>query len=246
MLFVGGACSQGPGQIVNDDLKETIRSHNDIQKDAAKYLKKAVKHYEALAARAANNGHTIDIYACALDQTGLLEMKACCNSTGYVTSNPGLRSETVSFCLQRCAKRRRVATVLKSVSNNRVLDILSGRCSIIRTLDRWRKWCHCFVCGYSGHMVMADAFNSSLFKQTFQRVFSRNQDTQELRMAFNGTLEVKCSRELKGENHNRRYFFLHLAVLLKKSHAWRFSVCYVHKTYVSPLGDKKWNTQGGQ
>lgn len=49
----------------------------------------------------------------------------------------------------------------------------------------------------SGHMVMGDSFNSSLFKQTFQRVFGRDQK-QDLKMAFNATLEVKCSRELKG------------------------------------------------
>jgi len=129
MLFVGGPCSQGPGQVVNDDLRQPIRSHHDIQKDNAKYMKKAVKHYEALAVRAATNGHGVDIYSCALDQTGLLEMKQCCNSTG-------------------------------------------------------------------GHMVMGDSFNSSLFKQTFQRIFARDQKG-EFKMAFNGTLEVKTSRELK-------------------------------------------------
>lgn len=48
----------------------------------------------------------------------------------------------------------------------------------------------------SGHMVMGDSFNSSLFKQTFQRVFARDQKG-DLKMAFNGTLEVKCSKELK-------------------------------------------------
>ena len=37
-----------------------------------------------LANRTAANGHCIDIYACALDQTGLLEMKCCPNLTGYV------------------------------------------------------------------------------------------------------------------------------------------------------------------
>lgn len=46
---------------------------------------------------------------------------------------------------------------------------------------------------------MGDSFNSSLFKQTFQRVFAKDQ-SNDLRMAFNGTLEVKCSRELKS-NH---------------------------------------------
>jgi hypothetical protein len=39
-----------------------------------------------LANRTAANGHCIDIYACALDQTGLLEMKCCPNLTGYVES----------------------------------------------------------------------------------------------------------------------------------------------------------------
>ncbi|CAH0756535.1 unnamed protein product [Diatraea saccharalis] len=129
MLFLGGPCSQGPGQVVNDELKQPIRSHHDIHKDNAKYMKKAIKHYESLSLRSATNGHCIDIYSCALDQTGLLEMKQCCNSTG-------------------------------------------------------------------GHMVMGDSFNSSLFKQTFQRVFAKDQ-SGDYKMAFNGTLEVKCSRELK-------------------------------------------------
>ena len=43
---------------------------------------------------------------------------------------------------------------------------------------------------------MGDSFNSSLFKQTFQRVFSKD-TKEEFRMAFNATVEVKCSRELK-------------------------------------------------
>merc|ERR1711973_552190 len=82
-----------------------------------------------LAKRAADNGHAIDLYACSLDQTGLLEMRACCNMTG-------------------------------------------------------------------GNMVMGDSFNSSLFKQTYQRVFSKD-PKGEFMMAFNATVEVKCSRELK-------------------------------------------------
>ena len=39
-------------------------------------------------------------------------------------------------------------------------------------------------------MVMADSFNTSLFKQTFQRVFTK--DVQgSFKMAFAATLEVK-------------------------------------------------------
>ena len=57
-------------------------------------------------------------------------------------------------------------------------------------------------------MVMGDSFNSSLFKQTFQRVFNKtetapvqgqqpSQGQQNFKMAFNANIEVKCSRELK-------------------------------------------------
>lgn len=129
MLFIGGPCTQGPGMVVGDELKNPIRSHHDIEKDTVKYMKKAMKHYEALANRAANNGHVVDIYSCALDQTGLHEMKFCPNFTG-------------------------------------------------------------------GHMVMGDSFNTSLFKQTFQRVFSKD-SKGEFKMGFGATLEVKTSRELK-------------------------------------------------
>uniref|UniRef100_A0A4W4EL34 Protein transport protein SEC23 n=1 Tax=Electrophorus electricus TaxID=8005 RepID=A0A4W4EL34_ELEEL len=131
MLFTGGPPTQGPGMVVGDELKTPIRSWHDIQKDNARHLKKATKYYEALANRAAVNGHSIDIYACALDQTGLLEMKCLSNLTGYV-----------------------------------------------------------------GHIVMGDSFNTSLFKQTFQRVFSKDYNG-EFRMAFGGILEIKTSRELK-------------------------------------------------
>jgi len=115
--------------VVNDELKFPIRSHHDIEKDNCKFMKKAMKHYETLAQRASNNGHVIDIYSCALDQTGLHEMK-------YLPSLTG------------------------------------------------------------GHMVMGDSFNTSLFKQTFQRVFSKD-EKDEFKMAFSANLEVKTSKELK-------------------------------------------------
>lgn len=129
MLFTGGPCTQGPGMIVGDELKVTIRSHHDISKDNCKHMRRAIKHYEALAHRASANGHAVDIYSCALDQTGLHEMKHCPNMTG-------------------------------------------------------------------GHIVMGDSFNSSLFKQTFQRVFAKDA-RGEFRMGFNAVVEVKASRELK-------------------------------------------------
>uniref|UniRef100_A0A8C4ICH7 Protein transport protein SEC23 n=1 Tax=Dicentrarchus labrax TaxID=13489 RepID=A0A8C4ICH7_DICLA len=129
MLFIGGPPTQGPGMVVGDELKTPIRSWHDIQKDNARHLKKATKYYEAMANRSAVNGHSIDIYACALDQTGLLEMKCLSNLTG-------------------------------------------------------------------GHIVMGDSFNTSLFKQTFQRVFSKDYNG-DFRMAFGSVMEVKTSRELK-------------------------------------------------
>ncbi len=49
----------------------------------------------------------------------------------------------------------------------------------------------CMYC--RGHMVMGDSFNTSLFKQTFQRVFSKDAKN-EFKMAFGATLEVKVGK----------------------------------------------------
>ena len=42
---------------------------------------------------------------------------------------------------------------------------------------------------------MGDSFNTSLFKQTFQRVFSKDAKN-EFRMAFGATLEVKVKENI--------------------------------------------------
>jgi len=82
MMFVGGPPTIGPGQVVSTDLKDHIRSHDDLLKGSAPLYNAAIKHYDSLASRAAINGHVIDIFACSLDQVGLAEMKVCVQKTG--------------------------------------------------------------------------------------------------------------------------------------------------------------------
>ncbi|XP_023581654.1 protein transport protein Sec23A-like, partial [Trichechus manatus latirostris] len=48
----------------------------------------------------------------------------------------------------------------------------------------------CFIRPCRGYMVMGDSFNTSLFKQTFQRVFTKDIHGQ-FKMGFGGTLEIK-------------------------------------------------------
>ena len=45
-------------------------------------MSKATKFYDECALRAARNGHAVDVFSCALDQTGLMEMKRLCKETG--------------------------------------------------------------------------------------------------------------------------------------------------------------------
>ncbi|KAI8855156.1 putative SEC23-component of COPII coat of ER-golgi vesicle [Chytridium lagenaria] len=70
-----------PSMVVGPELRERIRSHNDLEKDVARYAKKAAKFYEALAKRVADKGYIIDMFAGCLDQVGLMEMKSLSNAT---------------------------------------------------------------------------------------------------------------------------------------------------------------------
>jgi protein transport protein SEC23 len=82
MLFVGGPTTIGPGKIITTNLKETLRSQQDIQRSEAALFKDATKFYATLGDRAALNGHAIDIFACALDQVGVAEMRPAVDRTG--------------------------------------------------------------------------------------------------------------------------------------------------------------------
>ena len=81
-LFVGGPCTEGPGNIVPKALENATRSHKDIAQDKAPLFTKAKKKYDAIATQLCANGHSLDVFACALDQVGLAEMKGCAQKTG--------------------------------------------------------------------------------------------------------------------------------------------------------------------
>lgn len=122
MVFMGGPPSIGQGKVVLDNLKESIRTHNELRKQIAPHVHKATTFYNALAVRAALNGHTVDLFSCSMNQTGLLEMKSLCKSTG-------------------------------------------------------------------GLMVLADSFDHPVFKQSFAKLFDKDEDGN-LSMGFNGKLEI--------------------------------------------------------
>ena len=82
MLFIGGACTLGPGQVVSTNLEERIRSHQELQGGTAPHYANADKFYDWLATRLVKNGHCMDVFACALDQVGLCEMRHCWERTG--------------------------------------------------------------------------------------------------------------------------------------------------------------------
>ncbi|KAJ8541956.1 hypothetical protein K7X08_016822 [Anisodus acutangulus] len=128
VALVGGPCTEGPGTIVSKDLSEPVRSHKDLHKDAAPFFKKAVHFYEELAKQLVSQGHVLDVFASALDQVGVAEMKVAIEKTG-------------------------------------------------------------------GLVVLAESFGHSVFKDSFKHIFEDGE--QSLGLSFNGTLEIRCSKDIK-------------------------------------------------
>ncbi|ODV95835.1 hypothetical protein PACTADRAFT_66730 [Pachysolen tannophilus NRRL Y-2460] len=98
-LFAGGPCTYGPGMIVGTELKEPIRSHNDIDRLTAKHYKKAVSFYKKIAIKGtgvrkeikdknydpgSTSIYSVDIFAGCYDQVGIYEMRSLANLTGGV------------------------------------------------------------------------------------------------------------------------------------------------------------------
>ncbi|KAL9678834.1 hypothetical protein QQ045_016685 [Rhodiola kirilowii] len=92
MAFVGGPSTEGPGavksclsfrkQTVSKNLTEPIWLHKDLDKDSAPLFHKAAKFYEGLSKQLVNQGHVLYVFACALDQVGIAELKVAVEKTG--------------------------------------------------------------------------------------------------------------------------------------------------------------------
>ena len=142
-LLVGGPATEGPGMIVGSKLEDELRSHTDIEKDNAPLLKKATKHYDELATRLVNAGHSVSVWGCALDQVGFYEMKACVDRTGGVFimaesfTHPMFKRSLEKF-FERDAegggylKRHFVATVEVECSRELAITGMIGPCASLQ------------------------------------------------------------------------------------------------------------------
>ena len=92
MLFTGGPCTSGPGAIVSRSKEVHLRSRDDLARGAEPMHKPACEYYSSLANRgadkkaklggAATSMHVVDVFACSLDQVGMLEMCELVEGTG--------------------------------------------------------------------------------------------------------------------------------------------------------------------
>ncbi|KAH7360054.1 transport protein-like protein sec23 [Pyrenochaeta sp. MPI-SDFR-AT-0127] len=80
----------------------------------------------------------------------------------------------------------------KRISNNgHIVDIFAGCLDQVGLLEM-----RGLANTTGGHMILTDSFTSSMYKQSFARVFNKDAD-DNLLMAFNANLEVLTTKELK-------------------------------------------------
>ncbi|EOD30731.1 hypothetical protein EMIHUDRAFT_456489 [Emiliania huxleyi CCMP1516] len=129
MLFTGGPCTIGPGQTVGCPLAEPIRSHHDIEKETGnvKHMKKALKHYAGVAQRASKVGHVFDIFACALDQVGVAEMRAVVERTGgYTVMSESFTGNIFKQSLSQVFARDASGTALRMAFGGGTVEVLTS------------------------------------------------------------------------------------------------------------------------
>ena len=67
------------------------RSHKDLAKETAQHYKKARKFYDGLAAQLVQQGHALDVFACALDQVGPPWTPVCCSAAQQCTPKEAVK-----------------------------------------------------------------------------------------------------------------------------------------------------------
>ncbi|ORY92768.1 hypothetical protein BCR35DRAFT_286137 [Leucosporidium creatinivorum] len=79
----------------------------------------------------------------------------------------------------------------RAAQNGHAIDVFAGCLDQVGLLEMKS------LANYTnGYMILADSFNMSLFKQSFQRVFVKDENG-DLQMGFNATFDVQTTKELK-------------------------------------------------
>jgi len=79
----------------------------------------------------------------------------------------------------------------RAASNGHVVDIFSGALDQVGLLEM-----RSLPNSTGGHLILSDSFTTSIFKQSLMRMFSTDEEGG-LDMAFNATLDVKTTKEIK-------------------------------------------------
>ncbi|KAK9902312.1 hypothetical protein M0R45_001733 [Rubus argutus] len=112
MAFIGGPSTEGHGAIVSKSLSEPIRSHKDLDKDSASHFHKAVKFYEGLSKQLVHQGHVLDLFACALDQVGIAELKLQLKELGGLSGDHELGLSSNGIFEINCSKDVKVQGII--------------------------------------------------------------------------------------------------------------------------------------
>ncbi|OMJ85523.1 hypothetical protein SteCoe_13137 [Stentor coeruleus] len=122
VVMAGGAASHGPGKIVGEQLVDVIRTQFDLKNGNNQYYKDAKGYYDNLAMKACYNGHAIDVFCCAIDQIGILEMRSLCEKTGgFLVLTDTFKSDVFRMSFRKMFDRDETGALLMGFNANIVL-----------------------------------------------------------------------------------------------------------------------------
>lgn len=107
-----------------------------------------------------------------------------------IRSHHDIDRETNSKHVKK-ASRYYNALAKRTAHNGHVVDIFAGCLDQVGLLEM-KSLCN----STGGHMILTDSFTSSMFKQSFVRIFEKDED-DNLVMGFNAVLETITSAQLK-------------------------------------------------
>jgi protein transport protein SEC23 len=135
LLYLSGAPTSGPGKVAGLSTNEPLRTFIDIKNNKAGYLSKAKNFYDSLANDLQVSGHSIDIFSCSIDQSGLFEMENLTQKTGGYL-----------FLYDSCASIEFKSNFLRYFSD---FLVTFSRCSVIVHCSEGLEICGCVSLGFS-------------------------------------------------------------------------------------------------